>query len=112
VSRERARRRAEQEQAKVEAAAERARREERAQRRDTAVGPLRTLLGRRSGAGAAQGSVARRRRGQNAVIAVLFLIVQVVTWLLSSDWWVRFGVLAVSVLALPVLVTLTLDRRS
>jgi hypothetical protein len=31
--------------------------------------------------------------------------------LLSSDWWVRFGVLAVSVLALPVLVTLTLDRR-
>lgn len=45
-------------------------------------------------------------------MVVVFVVVQVLTWLLSGDWYLRLGVLLVSALAVPVLVTLILDRRS
>jgi hypothetical protein len=58
-----------------------------------------------------QGILAQRRRLQNSVVTVLLLMSQVVVWLLSDDWWVRGGAALLAVLALPVLMTLALDRR-
>lgn len=49
---------------------------------------------------------------QNAVILGLYLTVQAIVWLLTSDPWVRVASALLGVLALPVLVTLTLDRRT
>jgi hypothetical protein len=46
------------------------------------------------------------------VILGLYLLVQLVVWLLTDDPWVRAASALLGVLALPVLVTLTLDRRS
>ncbi|MER5422092.1 hypothetical protein [Streptosporangium roseum] len=56
--------------------------------------------------------MARRRRAQNGLVAVLFLIVQVIAWLLWSSWTARLGVLVLSVLFVPLFVTLVFDRRS
>lgn len=62
-------------------------------------------------AGRQQGLLARRRRAQNGVILLLFLAVQAIVWLIWPDPWVRGAAAVVGVLAVPVLVTLALDRR-
>jgi hypothetical protein len=49
---------------------------------------------------------------QNAVILGLFLLSQTLAWLLTDDPWLRLTAALLAVLALPVLVTLVLDRRS
>ncbi|MBC6463441.1 hypothetical protein, partial [Actinomadura sp. HBU206391] len=54
---------------------------------------------------------ARRRRTQNAGVLALFLGVQAAAWLLFPSWAARFAVLVLSILFLPVLVTLAFDRR-
>ena len=46
------------------------------------------------------------------MIAMLFLALQAIVWLIWPDPWVRVAAAVVGVLSLPVLVTLTLDRRS
>jgi Flp pilus assembly protein TadB len=112
VSRERARRREERERV---AALERERRERqvaRAARRRATRAAWRARVPRRTRWRGQQGILARRRRAQNAAILGLYLVVQVVVWLLSTDPWVRAASALLGVLALPVLVTLALDRRS
>lgn len=109
MSKERARRRAEREAARAARIAAAERRSSRVARRRALLPgvPGRGLFRRRR----PEGRLAQRRRAQNGVVAALFLLVQVVAWLLTPDWWVRLAVLVPSVLALPVLVTLVLDRR-
>jgi hypothetical protein len=46
------------------------------------------------------------------VILLLFLALQSIVWLVSSDPWVRVAAALLGLAAIPVLVTLTLDRRS
>ncbi|MER6832281.1 hypothetical protein ABT352_40280 [Streptosporangium sp. NPDC000563] len=113
MSKERARRRAEREAEQARQAALRAEREARLARRRERVGRVVALLPGRPVRIVSQGGImARRRRTQNGVAAVLFLIVQVIVWLLWSSWAARFGALVLSLLLLPLLITLVFDRRS
>ncbi|MFC7587425.1 hypothetical protein ACFQYP_29755 [Nonomuraea antimicrobica] len=57
------------------------------------------------------GLLARRHRAQNAVVGVGFLLVQVVVWLVWGSFPLSFGVLILSLLLAPVVVTLAFDRR-
>jgi hypothetical protein len=111
MSKERARRRAVQEQ---EAAIRRAaaeRRRARTTRRQHALATVNRHLPRRARWGRHQGLLARRRRMQNGVILCLLLASQLVVWLITPDPWVRGASALLAVLATPVLVTLALDRR-
>ncbi|MEO7982204.1 MAG: hypothetical protein ABI807_15090 [Sporichthyaceae bacterium] len=112
MSRERARRRAERERVAAAARAERERRATKASRRRGNAAALRARLPRRTRWRRQQGLLARRRRVENGVIAVLWLAAEGLVWLLFYDPWVRGAALLLGVLALPVLVTLTLDRRT
>ncbi|MBB2912896.1 hypothetical protein FHS43_004191 [Streptosporangium becharense] len=113
MSRERARRRAEREAERARAAALRAEREARLARRRALTGRVAALLPRRSARIVSQGGIiARRRRTQNGVVAVLFLIAQAIVWLLWSSWAARLGALVLSLLFVPLFVTLVFDRRS
>ena len=112
MSRERARRREERAQQIARERAARERREQRAARRRRTGAALRGRLPRRVRYRGQQGLLARRRRAQNAVILLLFLAVQAIVWLLWADPWARAFSAVVGLFALPVLVTLTLDRRS
>jgi hypothetical protein len=58
------------------------------------------------------GLLARRQRAQNAVVALAFLIVQALAWLVWGSVLLSFGVLVFSLLLVPVLVTLAFDRRT
>ncbi|GAA4625047.1 hypothetical protein GCM10023196_027690 [Actinoallomurus vinaceus] len=110
MSKERQRRRAEREAERERAAAEAARRNARAARRRVLVARLTRWVPRRSGRPG--GILARRRREQNAIVAVVFVLVQVIAWMNLSSWMERLGVLALSVFLVPVFVTLAFDRRS
>ena len=112
MSKDRARRREERERVAAAARAERERREAEAARRRESSAALRSRLPRRTRWRRQQGVLARRRRTQNAVIAILWLAAEGVVWLLTPDPWLRAAALLLGLLALPVLVTLTLDRRS
>ncbi|MFI0416862.1 hypothetical protein [Spongiactinospora sp. 9N601] len=112
MSKERARRRAEREAERERQAAVRAQREARLARRRERRGRLLAALPRRVRVVRQGGLLARRQRAQNAVFLALFLIVQVLAWLLFSAWAARLGVLVLSLLIVPVLVTLVFDRRS
>jgi hypothetical protein len=112
VSRERARRRDERERVAAAQRAWRERRDARTARRRATAASARGLVPRRTRWRRQQGILARRRRTENAVIAILFLGAQSAVWLLFSDPWIRATALVLGLLALPVLVTLALDRRS
>jgi Flp pilus assembly protein TadB len=112
MSRERARRREERERASEAARSARARRDQRLARRRARTESLRARLPRRTRWRRQQGLLARRRRIENGVIAGLFLAVQAIVWLVTPDPWVRGAAALLGLLALPVLVTLALDRRS
>ena len=112
MSRERARRREERERLAAAAQLDRERRATKAARRREREVALRAWLPRRTRWRRQQGLLARRRRTENGVIAVLWLAVQGVVWLITDDPWLRGAALLLGLLALPVLVTLTLDRRS
>ncbi|MFI7446891.1 hypothetical protein ACIBQX_05270 [Nonomuraea sp. NPDC049714] len=58
------------------------------------------------------GLIARRQRAQNAVVALAFVIVQVLAWFIWGSALLSFGVLIFSLLLVPVLVTLAFDRRT
>jgi Flp pilus assembly protein TadB len=111
VSRERARRREERDQAAAVAREARERQEARASRRQASRAAWRARLPRRTRWRRQQGLLARRRRAQNSVILGLYLTVQTVVWLVTSDPWVRVAVALLGALSVPVLVTLILDRR-
>jgi Flp pilus assembly protein TadB len=112
VSRDRARRRAAREQQRAQLVAERARRVAAEQRRRARRERLLGWVPKPSRRPRPASVLASRRRTRRAVVVLAFAAVQVLTWLLTADWWHRVAVLAVSVLALPVLVTLVYDRRS
>jgi hypothetical protein len=110
MSKERQRRRAEREAERARAAAESARRDARVARRRARIARVRRLLPHRPGRPG--GILARRRREQNALVAVVFLLVQVGAWVLLSSWTERLGALLLSAFLIPVFVTLAFDRRS
>jgi hypothetical protein len=112
MSKERARRRAEREAERERLAAARAVREARAVRRRELRGRVTAVLPRPVRVVRQQGRLARRRRTENGVLAVLWFIVQVIAWLLLDGWMARLGVLIFSILLIPVLVTIVFDRRS
>ncbi|GAA0391985.1 hypothetical protein GCM10009530_49090 [Microbispora corallina] len=112
MSRERARRRAEREAERAREAAVRAEREARAARRRELRGRVTAVLPRPVRVARQGGYRARRRRTQNGVLAVLWFLVQVLAWILLDSWMARLGVLLVSLLLVPVLVTIVFDRRS
>jgi hypothetical protein len=119
MSRERARRRAEREREQALAQAGRERRRARARRRAAVAGSVGALFAavtrpwrRRTRWRGAGGPPAERRRAQNRLIAAFFLAVQALVWLFSPSWAVRVSALVLSVLLLPVFVTLIYDRRS
>ena len=112
MSRERAKRRGEREQQLARDRAVRERREARVARRRSTAQTMRNRLPRRIRYRRQQGLLARRRRTQNAIIALLFLAVEAIAWLIWPDPWARAAALLVGLFALPVLITLTLDRRS
>lgn len=109
MSKERARRRAVREAERERALRREAGRQARRSRRralKTRLVPRRVRIARQGGV------LARRERARNGVVALLFVIVQLIAWLLWSSWWVSFGVLVFSLLLVPVLVTLVFDRRT
>jgi Flp pilus assembly protein TadB len=112
MSKERALRRAERERQQALAAQQRERREARAKRRAAVLASVRDAVPRRTRWARARGRLADRRRAQNSLVIIAFLAVQLLTWLLSGGWAVRMAVLVLSVLLVPVLVTLMFDRRS
>ena len=112
MSRDRARRREERERLAEVARLERERAASKAARRRERAAGLRGLLPRRTRWRGQQGLLARRRRTENGVIAVLWLAAEGLVWLLTSDPWLRGAALLLGLLALPVLVTMTLDPRS
>ncbi|WP_157244731.1 hypothetical protein [Nonomuraea typhae] len=108
MSKERARRRALREAERAEAMRRNEERQARAARR-------RVLLSRiapRPVRFARQGGVlARRHRIQNVIVLGVFLVVQLVVWLIWRTPAISFGVLVFSVLFVPVVVTLAFNRR-
>jgi hypothetical protein len=114
MSKDRARRRDEREQAAAvrRVAAQRRRaRVERRQDRRRALAPVAPRLGYRKRLRRQEGILARRRRAQNGVILCLILASQMVVWLLTDDWRLRVTAALLAVIATPVFVTVVLDRR-
>ncbi|WP_062432141.1 hypothetical protein [Herbidospora daliensis] len=111
MSKERARRRAEREAEKARLAEERARREAKTARRRELRGRITAVLPKPVRVARQGGVLARRRRAQNAAMLVLFLLVQVMAWF-TLDMMARLAVLGLSILIVPVLVTVLFDRRS
>jgi hypothetical protein len=109
MSKERARRRAERERAAAVEAAARAKAAERERRRGGRTAPRRGPKAR--GRGRPGGVIARRRRAQNATIALLVIVTQVLAWAAFRSAQASLAVLVLTALATPVLVTLVLDRR-
>ncbi|MFE3447879.1 hypothetical protein ACFXJ8_03005 [Nonomuraea sp. NPDC059194] len=109
MSKERARRRAAREAERERAAQLNAARMARRSRRRALVNRLlpRPVRFARQG-----GVLARRQRAQNTAIGLLFLVVQLLAWLLWSSWQVSLAVLVLSLLFVPVIVTLAFDRRT
>ncbi|MGH8970035.1 MAG: hypothetical protein ACRDV1_08830 [Actinomycetes bacterium] len=112
MSRQRALRRAERERAAELARAHRARLDARAARRRARTKALTARIPVRTRWRGHQGLLARRRKTQNAFILGLFLLSQLLVWLLTGDPWLRTGAALLGVLSLPVLVTLVLDRST
>jgi hypothetical protein len=113
VSKERARRRAEREAERARAIRANEERQARAVRRRALLTRLtprpmaRPVRFYRQG-----GLLARRHRAQNAVVALGFLLVQAIAWLVWGSFPISFAVLVLSVLFVPVVVTLAFDRRT
>ncbi|MGI5292364.1 hypothetical protein ACQEVF_54965 [Nonomuraea polychroma] len=111
MSKERARRRAEREAERaraIQANEERQARLARWRALRSSIGRLtpRPVRVRRPG-----GLLARRHRTQNVLVALGFLIVQAIAWMLWGSFFASFAVLVLSVLLVPVVVTLAFDRR-
>ncbi|MEU4325020.1 hypothetical protein [Nonomuraea dietziae] len=109
MSKERARRRAVREAERERAARLNAERMARRSRRRALAARLtpRPVRFARQG-----GLLAHRQRAQNGVVALLFVIVQLLTWMLWSSWQASLAVFVLSLLFVPVIVTLAFDRRT
>ncbi|MFI7634634.1 hypothetical protein [Nonomuraea sp. NPDC049400] len=109
MSKERARRRAEREAERARAIRANEERQARRARRRALLARLtpRPVRFYRQG-----GLIARRHRAQNVVIALGFLFVQAIVWLMWGSVFLSFGVFIFSLLLAPVVVTLAFDRRT
>jgi len=106
VSKERARRRAERE---AVALLERERRHRRTRRRLRRRAVVRRLVPKRPGR---TGKLfARRTPAQRATIAIGVIIALILVWTLIDSLLTRLGLTAFVLVATPILVVLTLDRR-
>ena len=103
MSRERARRREEREREAAIRAAARAREEERRQR---AAARKRKLLGWIPRPRLKPGILAQRARARTTAVVCLLLVLNIVVWIVRSDWEARFAAAVFSVLAAPVLYTM------
>jgi Flp pilus assembly protein TadB len=108
MSKERARRRAEREAERARAMRANEERQARKARRRALVARLvpRPVRFYRQG-----GLIARRHRTQNGLVALGFLLVQVLVWLIWGSFFLSFAVFVFSLLLAPVVVTLAFDRR-
>ena len=114
MSKARAARRAEREEAQAQQQAAQQRRRDRQLRRAAVRQALVSEgdgLRRRFRWRGQRGILARRRRRQNAVIVGLYLVSQILLWLITDDPWWRVTGALITLLSVPVLVTLVLDRR-
>ncbi|KAB8188258.1 hypothetical protein FH608_044780 [Nonomuraea phyllanthi] len=109
MSKERARRRAEREAERARAIQANEERQARRSRRRALLAGLvpRPVRFYRQG-----GLIARRRRAQNLAVALGFVIVQAIVWMLWGSLFLSFGVFVFSLLLAPVVVTLAFDRRT
>jgi len=104
MSKERAQRRAEREREAAVAAAARAAEVERKARRDARMAALTSRLPKtRKRPG---GIIAQRRRTRSTLFVISVFVVNLMVWLASGDWAVRFLALAVSLLITPVVLIL------
>ncbi|MFI7223664.1 hypothetical protein ACIBO5_10595 [Nonomuraea angiospora] len=108
MSKERARRRAEREAERARAIRANEERQARRARRRALLARLtpRPVRFYRQG-----GLIARRHRTQNIVVALGFLFVQAIVWLVWGSLPLSLAVLVFSLLLVPVVVTLAFDRR-
>jgi hypothetical protein len=80
------------------------------ERTGESVARTRTAPGQRSKSKGRPDSVLRRRwRKRLTVIVVALAAINGLTWLITDDWRTRWIVLTVSVLAVPVLITVFWD---
>lgn len=112
MSKERQRRREARAAEVARAAAVRERREARRRRRKEVVAALTGWLPRPTRYRSHQGRLATRRRRRQGLLIAAFLVLQVVVFLLSGSWYLRFGVLVVSALVFPVLSVLLFGRSA
>jgi len=108
MSKERAVRRAARE---TELAEQRARREKVQAAAYRRLTPRTTLARMRPrslvGSSSSSSTLAARRRRRVGLLAVWFLVVQVLTWAWTPDWGVRVAVIVASLFALPVVAVLS-----
>ncbi len=100
MSRERARRRAEREAAAAALAAARAAEAERKARRDARVATLTGWVPRPRRR--PTGVIAARHQRQTSLLVVAVVALNVLVWLASGDWAVRFLALVLSALIAPL----------
>ena len=105
MSKERARRRAEREAVRAATEAKRARKAGRRARRRALLSRLTPPDRRRAWL------LARRSPGQRAAVIGVGLCLLAAIWYLTESWPTRIGLSLLALLALPVLVIVTFDRR-
>jgi hypothetical protein len=59
-----------------------------------------------------RGILAARRRRRFSFTLALALLVQGATWFLSDSWWLRATVAMLTLLFVPMILTLLSDRRA
>ena len=108
MSKERARRREVREREAAIVRAARAREAEKRERRTARTRALSGLVPKRHSR--QTGPLAERKRRQVGVTAAVLLALNVLVWVFVPDWSVRALILAVSLLAAPVLHTMLFRR--
>jgi hypothetical protein len=108
MSKERARRREEREREAAIKQAARAREAERRERRSARTRALTGLVPKRHSR--QTGALAERRRRQVGVTIAVLAALNVLVWVFVAEWSVRALILAVSLLAAPVLHTMLFRR--
>jgi len=112
VSRERAFRRAQREADRARRLAEHQHQQQRAARRQARRRAVGEALPQRVRVARPLGRLESRRRRRWRIALLVVVVVQAATWVLSDSWWLRFGVLGLSLLFTPVVLVLAADRRS
>ena len=113
MSKERARRRAAREHEAALRTAAKASEQERRERQAARKRAVRATTDRVRFAkvGRDTGELARRRRVHNTMLVVVLVCLNILVWVVRSDWEARLAALVVTVLAFPVLRLLLFSRR-